>query len=1241
MNKIIKRICASIIIFLTLIFCCIFSLHIPFVQKKLINYGQTYLSKNFNIKTEIDDFKIDFPLNFSFQKINVQLEDGTKINVHDIDISPSLTSLKIDSLRVQEISIENSQKTEPTKKTDVQENINTVLSVLRQTVIDEFSIQILKQDSLDLDLSITYKRNKKGHDLIIGTKEDPCALMVGLNNIHHQINGTINYTHKDSSPFGLQFEKHLTNEFKNILHSIDGTFCFHCDESMKFSTSIIIGLKNGPITIKGKIEKDQFDIDLKDESKISYPLFNKIEALHIKGQYIKDCLNILDFKCCGENQSINIKGNIQDPLLMMEERPHVIGNFDIVYQNNNLIDFLAEGQLKTSVTVSYKDGVLDCSQKICNPFKGQASESLLSEEIILLISKKDNQFSLTLNGLVGTQVMLNTQNNFKETIFHIKKNNEKSLFESSKISIKQNDNGTFNVNGYIKPIGENIIKTNLNLRGSTNELNGKIFINIKDMAPITTPFDFATVGRIKGDLLFKKLSFSKKSGSLDIDLHSKYFRSPLFKSALTTIKGIIQGDQKTNIVMNMEELAIGKGFLAEKSSLNINGVNGIFDISLKSNSHKKGYLSADLDINIQTILDSTQKTIDIKTFSILHAKQKLSLQNPLHIRTDPLSISDAHFLLNDDGHIQIKSIKKPNHQNKQWSGSLNAEDISLEILSWFFPKSIITGSLDATINLQGTDDVPDFKIKIDGHDIEWLQFHGLSEQNNLKKDAINFTLAAESLSHILKWDLNLDAKKNVHITSSGNIPLKRDSDQKINGVVNGFIDLSLISAIIATGDRLSGPIHFKLNLSGDIQNPIWNGDIQTQNAYVELAEFGTVINKINGNIKANGKHWIIEGITATDEPFIHKSKKKKFGDLVLKGGIEFKSLLEPLVNLELIIRNYQLVDSDSIQGRGTGHLTITGEGIHALIKGYADIHDLTVNLDNLETEDTIPTITLKDPKKRTYAKEYQKEKHKFKQKEILPLDLVLKSNDNVSIFGLIISKSLWGGNLNVKGPINNPYLIGDVHLLKGEVDLFGKTLKIDKGNVSFDERDKNSPLLSIQGSRKVADITVILNINNKQNPIITFDSSPSMAQDEILSWLLFGKSAGNVSVGQSLQLVNALAKLKGVNVLGLVDDIKKEIGIDTFDIRDQSTMTTSPSTSSDQQQINQVVHIGKKLTENIELSAEQGAVQGTGKIGIELDVGNNITISADVASSEKSSTDTGQGTSVNNSGASINWEKRY
>jgi translocation and assembly module TamB len=123
-------------------------------------------------------------------------------------------------------------------------------------------------------------------------------------------------------------------------------------------------------------------------------------------------------------------------------------------------------------------------------------------------------------------------------------------------------------------------------------------------------------------------------------------------------------------------------------------------------------------------------------------------------------------------------------------------------------------------------------------------------------------------------------------------------------------------------------------------------------------------------------------------------------------------------------------------------------------------------------------------------------------------------------------------------------------------------------------------------------------------PAIALTSSPTLPQDEILAQLLFGKSSGALSPFEAVQLAQSMAELTGVGGggPGVLDKLRKGLGLDRLDVEaGEGSATSAPSLSA-----------GRYVTRGVFVGAKQGATPGSSAATVEIEVTPNIKVETDV-----------------------------
>ncbi|QIR83743.1 translocation/assembly module TamB domain-containing protein [Paracoccus sp. AK26] len=207
------------------------------------------------------------------------------------------------------------------------------------------------------------------------------------------------------------------------------------------------------------------------------------------------------------------------------------------------------------------------------------------------------------------------------------------------------------------------------------------------------------------------------------------------------------------------------------------------------------------------------------------------------------------------------------------------------------------------------------------------------------------------------------------------------------------------------------------------------------------------------------------------------------------------------------------------------------------------------------------------------------------------LDLVINAPNQVFVRGRGVDAEL-GGSLQVQGTTRNAIPIGFLELIRGRVDLLGRRFDLTEGLVEL--QGSLIPVIRLVAETDRDGITTRIIIDGEvRDPEITFESSPELPEEEVLSQLLFGRGLDNISPLQAAQLANAIAVLAGRGGEGIIGNLRNQVGLDDLDL----------ATDDDG---NVQVRAGKYLSDNLYTDVAVGA-DGRSTLNLNLDVTDSLT----------------------------------
>ena len=154
------------------------------------------------------------------------------------------------------------------------------------------------------------------------------------------------------------------------------------------------------------------------------------------------------------------------------------------------------------------------------------------------------------------------------------------------------------------------------------------------------------------------------------------------------------------------------------------------------------------------------------------------------------------------------------------------------------------------------------------------------------------------------------------------------------------------------------------------------------------------------------------------------------------------------------------------------------------------------------------------------------------------LDVNLKADRGVFLKGRGLDTEL-SLDAHVGGTSGAPNLTGKATVVRGAYDFAGKRFEFDPTSVVYLSTHAESVRLDLTATRDDPSLTAQVRIRGTAaRPQITLSSTPSLPNDEVLSQVLFGHSASQLSPLEAAQLASALASLRGGGGLDVVGNLR-------------------------------------------------------------------------------------------------------
>jgi len=154
-------------------------------------------------------------------------------------------------------------------------------------------------------------------------------------------------------------------------------------------------------------------------------------------------------------------------------------------------------------------------------------------------------------------------------------------------------------------------------------------------------------------------------------------------------------------------------------------------------------------------------------------------------------------------------------------------------------------------------------------------------------------------------------------------------------------------------------------------------------------------------------------------------------------------------------------------------------------------------------------------------------------------------------------------------------------VVRGDYDFAGKRFIFDTRSVVYLSTRPGEIRLDLTATRDDPSLTAVVRIRGTAaRPEVTLTSTPTLPNDEVLSQVLFGRSASQLSPIEAAQLASAISALAGGGGFDVIGNLRTFAGLDrlAFGGGGESAMTVAG---------------GKYITDDVYLEIIGGGREGT------------------------------------------------
>jgi translocation and assembly module TamB len=332
----------------------------------------------------------------------------------------------------------------------------------------------------------------------------------------------------------------------------------------------------------------------------------------------------------------------------------------------------------------------------------------------------------------------------------------------------------------------------------------------------------------------------------------------------------------------------------------------------------------------------------------------------------------------------------------------------------------------------------------------------------------------------------------------------------------------------------------------------------------------------------------------------------------LSGQGRMSLMREGVSSFKLDLKSFRLIDNDQATATASGQATVDRAANGKVrLTGALTIERADV-APNLPTPSGVVPMDVVERNRPIELVDRQQSQ--TRPGDGWALDVTLKAPRRVFLRGrgLDVELSL---DAHVTGTTAHPNLSGTAHVVRGDYDFAGKRFEFDTESVVYLSTRPEQVRLDLTATRDDPSLTASVRIRGTAaKPEISLTSTPSLPNDEVLSQVLFGRSASQLSPLEAAQLASALSSLAGGGGFDVIGNLRTFAGLDRLALGggDASGVTVSG---------------GKYLTDTVYLELTGGGREGP-SAQVEWRVRKNLSIISQIA---------GQG----DSRLAVRWRRDY
>lgn len=392
-------------------------------------------------------------------------------------------------------------------------------------------------------------------------------------------------------------------------------------------------------------------------------------------------------------------------------------------------------------------------------------------------------------------------------------------------------------------------------------------------------------------------------------------------------------------------------------------------------------------------------------------------------------------------------------------------------------------------------------------------------------------------------------------------------DQAMTGRVDVTGEIKPIWDLFFSGNQaLAGLVDAHGTIGGTLGQPQFHGSADLTKGSLDDAASGLRLRDVTAQAEASADLVNVKALNANDGAGGTLSGEGHVG--LAKGSPS---------SLTLSLKRFRLIDNELVEAMASGAATVTrGADGRATVSG-----DLTIDRADVagDAHTTAAAVQLDVVERNRPVSETVSEKAAIPVPAVA-LDVRMRASRGIFVRGRGLDAEM-AMDAQVTGTTASPVLSGKATIVRGDYDFAGKRFAFDDRGAVYLASRPDRIRLDLTATREDTNLTAVIVIKGTAaKPLITLTSTPALPNDEVLSEVLFGRSASQLSPLEAAQLASAVTGLATGGGLDVIGNLRSFARLDRLALGGGTTGSGV------------TVSGGKYVTDNVYLELTGGGREG-------------------------------------------------